>query len=95
MDRAKEIGRWLHERGWLRYLPLSFLKHYVYPLTVRAEKRPYDAKRFFDSWYDATPRPEFSDRIRLTVRLARLMPRLTNAVTDRIVRRALSAQCSH
>lgn len=35
----------------IRLLPLSLLKHWLYPLFVRGSRRDYDARTFFASWY--------------------------------------------
>ena len=50
MDRATRIARALQRRGLLKYVPVLFFKHWVVPSTVGA-RRPYDAKRYFESWY--------------------------------------------
>lgn len=43
-------------------LPERVLDHYVMPVVERRAHRPYDAKRFFDSYYRATGAAGLSDR---------------------------------
>ncbi len=63
MNWARRIALWLNEKNLLRFVPWRFLKAYVYPLTVRGRKKPYEAARYFESYYQAVSRDEFSDRI--------------------------------
>jgi len=58
---GRRVALWLYDRGALRYLPWRFLKVYVYPLTVRGQRRAHDPKSHFDRYYDAFPEGEVTD----------------------------------
>lgn len=52
-----------------KLLPIKFIKHYIYPLypiMARRKQVPYDAKKFFTSYYQAMPDREFSDGITIS-----------------------------
>jgi hypothetical protein len=57
------IALWLQESNLIRFLPWRFLKAYVYAITVRGRKNPYEAEPFFESYYRMVSSEEFSDRI--------------------------------
>jgi trans-aconitate methyltransferase len=61
MNWAYRLALYLHGKNLLRFFPWRFLKAYVYPITVRGTKQPYQAARYFDSYYRAAG--EISDRI--------------------------------
>jgi trans-aconitate methyltransferase len=88
MNWAYRLALWLHERNLLRFFPWRFLKAYVYPLTVRGRKRPYEAARYFDSYYSAAP--ELTDRITIGPAVSELHSRFHyNAVENSIIRALL------
>ncbi len=53
-------------------LPGRVLDHYVVPVVKRRAHRPYDAKRFFDSYYRATGSAGLSDRATISPYTSRL-----------------------
>lgn len=63
MDWAHKIASYLYEKNLLRFFPWRFLKAYVYPLTIRQVKKPYQAARYFESYYKSFSSNELSDRI--------------------------------
>jgi hypothetical protein len=64
-ERRLAFLKWMMEKNLLRFVPWRFLRQVVYPLTVRGPKKPYEAARFFDSYYRMVGEDEFSDRITL------------------------------
>ena len=86
MNWAYRLALHLHRRNLLRFFPWRFLKAYVYPLTVRGTKRPYEAARYFDSYYTAAGE-DFSDRITIGPAISELHSRYHyNAVENSIIR---------
>jgi len=63
MNWAYRLALYLYERGLLRFLPWRFLRTYVYPLTVRGARKPYQAAQYFESYYRVLSQDEFSDRV--------------------------------
>lgn len=62
MKRIVRITNWLKSTGYYRYLLIKFLKHYVYPLSIRQEQVAYNPRKFFGSWYSSLSESGFSDR---------------------------------
>ncbi len=90
MNWAYRMALYLYERDLLRFVPWRFLRTYVYPLTVRGEKQPFEAARFFDSYYRTLGRGEFSDRITIGPNVKPLHARYHyNAVENSIIRALL------
>jgi trans-aconitate methyltransferase len=88
MNWAYRLALWLHSRNLLRFFPWRFLKAYVYPMTVRGKKRPYEAARYFDSYYTAAG--ELTDRITIGPAVSELHSRYHyNAVENAIIRALL------
>jgi trans-aconitate methyltransferase len=82
---AYRLALHLHRRNLLRFFPWRFLKAYVYPMTVRGTKRPYEAARYFDSYYTAAG--ELTDRITIGPAVSELHSRYHyNAVENAIIR---------
>jgi len=89
MNWAYRAALYLHGKNLLRFFPWRFLRTYVYPLTVRGAKRPYDASRYFDSYYRAAG-AEFSDRVTIGPAVSALHARYHyNCVENSIVRALL------
>lgn len=85
MNWAYRLALYLYRRNLLRFFPWRFLKAYVYPMTVRGARRPYQAARYFDSYYTAAP--ELSDRITIGPAVSELHARYHyNAVENAIIR---------
>lgn len=90
MNWAHRLALYLYEKDLLRLLPWRFLRAYVYPLTVRGKKQPFEAARFFDSYYGALARREFSDRITIGPNVKPLHAKYHyNAVENSIIRALL------
>ncbi len=47
----------------LHVLPYRFIRHHVYPHLVRAAKKPYDRKSFWESYYRSATQSELSDGV--------------------------------
>jgi trans-aconitate methyltransferase len=91
MNWAYRLALALHRKNLLRFFPWRFLKAYVYPMTVRGPKRPYEAARYFDSYYIAAG--ELSDRITIGPAVSGLHSRYHyNAVENSIIRGLLRCQ---
>jgi hypothetical protein len=87
MNWAHRLAFYLYEKDLLRFVPWRFLRTYVYPLTVRGPKKPYEPARFFDSYYGALAREEFSDRITIGPRVKPLHSTFHyNCVENSIIR---------
>lgn len=85
MNWAYRLALWLHSRNLLRFFPWRFLKAYVYPMTVRGTKRPYEPARYFDSYYTAAG--ELTDRITIGPAVSELHSRYHyNAIENAIIR---------
>lgn len=85
MNWAYRLALYLYRRNLLRFFPWRFLKAYVYPMTVRGAKRPYEAARYFDSYYTAAR--ELSDRITIGPAISELHSRYHyNAIENSIIR---------
>lgn len=86
MNWAYRCALYLYKKDLLRFLPWRFLRTYVYPLTIRGTKRPYQAARYFDSYYSAAGE-EFSDRITIGPAVKALHSRFHyNTVENSIIR---------
>jgi len=46
-----------------KFLPPKFVKHYIFPLIVRRKQKPYNQKKWFESYHTASLKQEFSDRM--------------------------------
>ena len=44
----------------LRILPYKFIRHYIYPYLVRAQKVTYNHENFWNSYYKSAENREFS-----------------------------------
>lgn len=44
-------ARWLQRSGLIRFVPWQLLRHRVYPLLVRGERKPYESNEFWKRWY--------------------------------------------
>jgi trans-aconitate methyltransferase len=87
MNWAYRVALRLYEKNLLRFFPWRFLKTYVYPLTVRGPKQPYRAARYFESYYSALARQEFSDRVTVGPKVNPLHSKYHyNAVENSIIR---------
>lgn len=82
MNPAEKVARALQKRGLLRYLPVTFLKHYVYPLTVRRPTQRAHTPTYWESWYQALPEGEFSDRQTISPTCDPVHSRLHYAATE-------------
>jgi SAM-dependent methyltransferase len=93
MNWAYRIASSLREQNLLRFLPWRFLKTYVYPLTIRGMKKPYQAAQYFESYYKAVTGAEFSDRITIGPTENPLHAKYHyNAVENSIIRGLLRCQ---
>ncbi|HXZ93905.1 MAG TPA: class I SAM-dependent methyltransferase [Burkholderiales bacterium] len=89
MNWAYKLALHLYERNLLRFLPWRFLRTYVYPITVRGRKKPYQAAQYFESYYTATA-AEFSDRMTIGPAVKELHSRYHyNCVENSIIRALL------
>ena len=85
MNWAYRLALYLHGKNLLRFFPWRFLKAYVYPITIRGTKKPYQAARYFDSYYKAAG--EFSDRITIGPAVSALHSKYHyNSVENSIIR---------
>lgn len=90
MNWARRFALYLYEKDWLRFVPWRFLRAYVYPITVRGTRRPFDAARFFESYYGSVAREEFSDRVTIGPSVKPLHARFHyNAVENSLIRALL------
>lgn len=64
-NKLRQFAYRMHSRKLVGFSALNFLKHYIYPLTIRRKKVPYDPQKFFTSFY-RLPLNEFSDRITIS-----------------------------
>jgi Methyltransferase domain len=89
MNWGYRAALYLYRKNLLRFLPWRFLRAYVYPLTVRGAKKPYQAADYFDSYYKATGE-EISDRITIGPAVKALHSRFHyNCVENSIIRALL------
>jgi SAM-dependent methyltransferase len=47
----QRASRRLYEHGWLRFLPWSFARHYLFPLLHPRRRSAYEAQAFWSRWY--------------------------------------------
>ncbi len=93
MNWAYRLALYLYEKRLLRFVPWRFLKTYVYPITIRGKRKPYDAARYFESYYKAVGGEEFSDRITIGPAVVPLHSKFHyNAVENSIIRGLLRCQ---
>lgn len=88
MDRATRIARALQRRGLLKYVPVLFFKHWVVPSTVGA-RRPYDAKRYFESWYAVEGDGALSDALTISPAISPTHTRFHYNATENAILSAL------
>ncbi len=92
MNWGYRTALYLYKRNLLRFLPWRFLRAYVYQITVRGAKKPYQAAHYFDSYYKSTG-AEFSDRITIGPAVKALHSRFHyNCVENSIIRALLRCE---
>ena len=68
-----------------RWVPLKFLRHYVYPRFAGRGALPYDPERFFESFYTASGNDDVTDEATLSPVGDALSSRYHYAVTEKVL----------